>query len=170
MKVFDEIKDTAPTLINYGEKLSTDVPKDYFMSLQDQLWERLGLPDESIPEHYLVSLQAEVMEDVSRIKRNTWKRFIPSIAASIAVLIIALLVIGNEEVKPDSLDIEPELAFYYLENNLDNWHLATFAEYEIIEQEDLIDTYSIDDGLSYEYLESLQADGIDMELLELLEQ
>jgi hypothetical protein len=170
MKVFDEIKDIAPTLINYGNKLSTDVPKDYFINLQDQLWERLGLPDESIPKHYLVTMQDEVMQDVFKTKRNTWMRFIPSIAASIAVLIIALLIIGNEGVKSDNFVIEPELAFYYLENNLDNWHLATFAEYEIIEQEDLLDTYSIDDLLSYEYLESLQADGIDMELLELLEQ
>ena len=169
MKVYNEIKDIAPILLRYTDKMNPDIPDGYFIDLQDNVWQRLELKDENIPEKYFKSLNEVVLANVSDKSRKSWLHYIPGIAASIAILLIAAFIFDSKKTAAESFIIEPELAFYYLENNIDNWQLETFAEYEIIEHEDILETFTFDEKIENMYIESLDPEDLDLELLKILE-
>lgn len=167
MKVYDEIKEIAPILLQYSKKFGPDTPDGYFMDLQDKVWQRLNIEDGVIPEHYFESFQKEIIQNVNQKNRIMWLQYIPGIAASMILIIVAASVL-NLNLKSESFSIEPELALYYFENNIDNWQIETLAEYGILNQED-IETYTYDENIDNMYLESLDPEELDIELLEILE-
>lgn len=169
MKVYNEIKEIAPILLRYTDKMNPDIPDGYFIDLQENVWQRLEIKDEKIPEKYFKSLHEDVLANVNDKPWKSWLHYVPGIAASIAIMMVAAFIINRNETANETFVIEPELAFYYLENNIDNWQLESFAEFEIIEQEDILETFTFDENIENIYIESLDPEDLDLELLEILE-
>ena len=165
MKAIDEIKNIAPDLLPYLDSSANDLPENYFIHLQDAVWEKLGIEMVQPPsEYYFHQLSQDLDSELSKSGRITMITRIAGIAAAILLLISVGSTFLNASENEDQL-VDPELALFYLEQNIDQWNIDLIAEFALTEA----DIYTTEDELLTSYLDYLGPEEINFEFLEEIE-
>lgn len=159
----DKDLNTSAILKEIGKKEGYTIPDNYFDTLPEKIYAQLDIntiPQENVPEGYFDNLSGRVMDKVKTeesgqariVVMNTFKKY-SSIAAVFIVLIGAGLWVFNN----DNTTTTDEWSYLeYLNENPSEVDLSTLVDYELINEEDLLemDISLIDDAEIDRYLEN----------------
>jgi hypothetical protein len=169
MKTIDEIKNIAPDLVPYLSPTGKDIPEDYFIGLQESIWKKLAIEESHPPsENYFRKLSLNLSSKITKKRRIKIMRKISGIAAAILFLIAVGTTFIPAQQNAEEL-VDPELALFYLEENIDQWNVGLIADYDLIQEENLQDLYTTEDEIITSYLDYIQPEDINLDFLEELE-
>lgn len=141
-KIQTEIKKISTIVAN---SLPTDrvfdIPQDYFVDLEETLMSQARISMETredfndIPKGYFVSNEERFLKNSAQpiFQRRSWMYA----AASLAIVVMAVIFLNHKPLLPE---LETELAWVYIEENLNSLDLEDFIENQFLEEID-IETY-----------------------------
>lgn len=137
--VSEEIKHLSPELDKYiPGKFSYDVPEDYFEKMEDQLVSQFVVAGYfqksqncSVHEEYFIQNEQKILKYLESGKKKVNYNWMYA-AASIALLFMFVFL---DNVNKENVPVHnEELAFIYLEENLETWDLEEMVNDGIINE------------------------------------